>query len=462
MIQDDKREMELSVEKYKRRRRVLLKNTSLAACGYALPLITMIIAKALELATYTHTDVIIIGMWSFVSTLILLALVKIKRRVTRKFVNFVFYLQLLNWVCIFCYLTSFLNEIRILALFCAFIALIFLLTGPGFWASLLLALLAALNYGAVSYYQITYGNQAGSLGVEILYVSFFFVTTIFLSSTTELFARQRKDIITAKHRAEQSVVEAEKAKILAENANKAKSDFLANMSHELRTPLNHIIGFTELVLEKNFGDLTELQEEYLNDSLESSHHLLSLINDILDLSKVESGKLELEISKVDLRLVIENSLIMVKEKAMKHEIKLSTKVNGIPAIIEADERKLKQIIYNLVSNAVKFTPDGGSVTLSADLIDDVKPESIKGYNGKTGKKFIQVSIQDSGIGLTASDLKRIFAPFEQVESSKSRRYQGTGLGLSLTRRLVELHGGVVWAESEGEGKGSNFIFILPA
>jgi len=157
----------------------------------------------------------------------------------------------------------------------------------------------------------------------------------------------------------------------AEDANRAKSEFLANMSHELRTPLNHIIGFTELVVDKNFGDLNEVQVEYLTDALDGSKHLLSLINDILDLSKVEAGKLELEPTDVEMKMLLENSLIMIKEKAMKHNIKLSTHIDGIPDTITADERKFKQILYNLLSNAVKFTPDGGEVDLEARMVDCV-------------------------------------------------------------------------------------------
>jgi len=148
------------------------------------------------------------------------------------------------------------------------------------------------------------------------------------------------------------------AKKAADSANRAKSEFLANMSHELRTPLNHIIGFTELVVDKNFGELNEVQEEYLNDTLKSSKHLLSLINDILDLTKVEARKLELEPSDVDLRTLLENSLTMIQEKALKHGIKLLIDMDGIPETIRADERELNQIMYNLLSNAVKFTPEG--------------------------------------------------------------------------------------------------------
>ena len=290
---------------------------------------------------------------------------------------------------------------------------------------------------------------------------------------TEL-ERSRTELKMAAEKLEEKNVRLTMAVDKARESDRMKSEFLANMSHELRTPLNHIIGFTELVLDKNFGELNKVQEEYLTDVDYSSKHLLSLINDILDLSKVEAGKLELQYSDVNLKMILENSLVMIKEKALKHGINLVTDMGGIPETIKADERKLKQIMYNLLSNAVKFTPDGGEIRLTADLADGSSPladsSTKKGsdqelrpisYELKASQKFIRISVTDTGIGLKHENLEHIFNAFEQVETSASRRFQGTGLGLSLSKSLIELHGGSIWVESEGEGKGSNFSFVIP-
>jgi signal transduction histidine kinase len=248
------------------------------------------------------------------------------------------------------------------------------------------------------------------------------------------------------------------AKTVSENANRAKSDFLANMSHELRTPLNHIIGFTELLMQKHFGNLNETQEEYLTDVHNSSNHLLSLINDILDISKVEARKLTLDPSPVKLETLLKNSLTIIKEKANKNGITLSYDINDLPETIVADERKLKQIMYNLLSNAVKFTPDQGRIEIKAQRCNI---DSGGGLGTENGDRSIHISVKDTGIGLKAMDIERIFDPFEQAKTTRSKNYQGTGLGLALTKNLVELHGGKIWVESDGENKGSNFRLIIP-
>ncbi len=238
----------------------------------------------------------------------------------------------------------------------------------------------------------------------------------------------------------------------AEAASAAKSEFLASMSHELRTPLHHIMGFTELMLNRSLGDLNEIQQEYLADVLSSSDHLLSLINDMLDLSKVEAGKQELALSEFDLRELLEESLMMFKEKGVMRGMQLSLQSTGIPKTIQADRRRMKQILYNLLSNAVKYTADGGRVSLSARKCPG---------EGAGKKNGVEISVADSGIGLRTDDLERIFKPFERVEGSKSRRFEGAGLGLALTKQFVELHGGRIWAESEGENEGSTFRFVIP-
>lgn len=256
-------------------------------------------------------------------------------------------------------------------------------------------------------------------------------------------------------------------KAQAETANRAKSDFLANMSHELRTPLNSIIGFAEILQRNIAGELNEVQKENVGYILGSGRHLLSLINDILDLSKVEAGKLELELNRFQIKDILNTSLIMLKEKVYKHNITMDLQIAPDADIeIEADMRKLKQIIFNLLSNAVKFTPDGGSVSVqarkvqSSEFVVKKKISELKTQNYELDGNFIEISVADTGIGVKLEDMEKIFTPFQQIESVYTKKYEGTGLGLSLARKLVELHGGSIWVESEF-GKGSVFTFVIP-
>jgi|SoiMetStandDraft_2_1073263.scaffolds.fasta_scaffold06363_2 GAF domain-containing protein len=229
-----------------------------------------------------------------------------------------------------------------------------------------------------------------------------------------------------------------------EAANRHKSEFLANMSHELRTPLNAIIGFSEVLGERMFGELNEKQAEYTDDILSSGRHLLSLINEILDLSKVEAGRMELEVATFDLPLAIDNARTFVRERATKHGINLDVTVDERLGDFVGDERKIKQILLNLLSNAVKFTPEGGRIGIKARQADG----------------SVEISVSDTGIGIAPEDQPKIFEEFRQVGSDYAHKVEGTGLGLTLAKKFVELHGGKIWVESE-VGKGSTFSFSLP-
>ncbi len=224
---------------------------------------------------------------------------------------------------------------------------------------------------------------------------------------------------------------------------RAKSEFLANMSHELRTPLNAILGFSDVLLQKLFGPLNEKQEEYLGDVNTSGRHLLELINDILDLSKVEAGKLDLERDMFSVSDVLRSTMVMVRERAIRHGIKVDLVVSEDVRQVYADERKVRQVILNLLSNAVKFTPDGGSIHVSAH-VDDGE---------------VRISVQDTGVGIAREDQVRIFEEFQQAKHGRQMA-ESTGLGLTLSKRFVELHGGRIWVEST-PGQGSTFSFTLP-
>jgi signal transduction histidine kinase len=228
-----------------------------------------------------------------------------------------------------------------------------------------------------------------------------------------------------------------------EVASRHKSEFLANMSHELRTPLNAIIGFSEALTERMFGDLNEKQDEYLKDIYASGHHLLSLINDILDLSKIEAGRMELELTDFDLPQAILDALTLVRERAGRRGLALHQVIDERLGQIRGDERKIKQVLLNLLSNALKFTSEGGRVEVRARPVDGMA----------------EISVTDTGIGIAAEDQMAVFEEFRQVGTA-AKKVEGTGLGLALSRKFVELHGGRIWVKSQ-LGRGSTFTFTVP-
>jgi signal transduction histidine kinase len=228
-----------------------------------------------------------------------------------------------------------------------------------------------------------------------------------------------------------------------EVASQHKSEFLANMSHELRTPLNSIIGFSEVLSDRLFGELNEKQEEYLKDIYASGTHLLSLINDILDLSKIEAGRMELELTDFHLPQAIDNAVMLVRERAGRRSIALQTSIDERLGEVRADERKIRQVVLNLLSNAIKFTPEGGRIELRA----------------VPGDGSVEVSVSDTGVGIGPEDQEAVFEEFRQVGTA-DKKAEGTGLGLTLCRKFIELHGGKIWVKSQ-LGVGSTFTFTIP-
>ena len=270
---------------------------------------------------------------------------------------------------------------------------------------------------------------------------------------------------TERNRIERSLQE---KNIELEHANRMKSEFLATMSHELRTPLNAIIGFSEVLKDGLIGHMTETQVEYIGDIFTSGQHLLSLINDILDLSKVEAGMMSLELEATDLKSLLSNSLSIVKEKAATQRITLELRADDDFGVPYMDTRKTKQIIYNLLSNAVKFSASGASVVLSASRV----PRSLVGQPlcewpfygfplaSNEHNQFLELRVSDRGIGISTANMKKLFIAFSQIDSSLARRFEGTGLGLAMVKQLTELQGGTVAVTSE-EGRGTRFVAWLP-
>jgi PAS domain S-box-containing protein len=260
--------------------------------------------------------------------------------------------------------------------------------------------------------------------------------------------------ITERKRLEQSLQE---KNVALEHASHMKSEFLANMSHELRTPLNAIIGFSEVLKDGLLGELLVQQQDYVNDIFKSGTHLLSLINDILDLSKVEAGKMTLDLEQLEVATLVQESMLVVREKALVHHIAVVIDVPDTLAgfgTIWLDARKVKQILYNLLSNAVKFTPDGGTLTLRARRVESAA------VPGGSYPHYLELMVRDTGIGISTADQERLFRPFSQIDSSLARRYQGTGLGLVMVQHLAVLHGGKVALHSV-QGQGATFTVWLP-
>jgi PAS domain S-box-containing protein len=253
-----------------------------------------------------------------------------------------------------------------------------------------------------------------------------------------------------------------------EQASRMKSEFLANMSHELRTPLNAIIGFSELLKDGLVGDLAPRQRGFIGDIFNSGNHLLSLINDILDLSKVEAGKMELDLEPVPVADLFANSLSIIREKAAQRHVRLELDAGSLLGTIRVDARKVKQILYNLLSNAVKFSGDGGHVILSATRVPRAEVGNpsgswtSRGFTAPGGDyaEYLRISVSDNGIGIPEDGLNQLFQPFTQIDSGLDRKFEGTGLGLAMVKLLAELHGGAVAMES-AEGEGSVFTVWLP-
>ena len=320
----------------------------------------------------------------------------------------------------------------------------------------------------------------------------YIISLIFLQQQTRARTLQAllHDRSSALKLAEEKSRELEAALLKVESALRVKSEFLANMSHELRTPLNSVIGFSEVLTEELAGSITDEQKEYVLNIWKSGRHLLRLINDILEFSKIESGNMELEMSEFDIKELVQEGMLIFKGKAIKHKIEFTADISDDAGFVTADAVKIKQAFQNLLGNAFKFTDDGGSVSVRArrvksergihpPLTPPVKggesPLPFAGEGKGEGElvserptpdselsdfDYIEITVEDTGIGISQEDQKKLFQPFQQLESTLTKKYEGTGLGLSISKSIVELHGGRIWVESE-EAKGSRFTFAIP-
>ncbi|MFI5338403.1 MAG: PAS domain S-box protein [Candidatus Methylomirabilales bacterium] len=305
---------------------------------------------------------------------------------------------------------------------------------------------------------------------EVAYLTSFADQAAIAIEKARLYQEIRRHATTLEQRVQERTRELEEARVQAEEASRHKSEFLANMSHELRTPLNSIIGFSQLLQEQYAGPLSEKQARFLGHIYHAGEHLLELVNDVLDLAKVEAGKLTLQCEALPVAAILEEVSVIARAPASKKGQTFEVQVEPALPPLRADPVRFKQICLNLLSNAVKFTPPEGRITLTARRVDSWSRESVDSSKSihqsadslvHAEGPILEITVRDTGIGIKPEDLSRLFQEFTQLEPVTTKRYEGTGLGLALTKRLVELHGGWIWAESEGEGRGSTFTVMLP-
>jgi signal transduction histidine kinase len=295
---------------------------------------------------------------------------------------------------------------------------------------------------------------------EITFVSSFAHQAAVAIQNARLYDTLRQHAASLEARVQERTRELDEARRQAEAVSRFKSEFLANMSHELGTPLNSILGLSEMLLTGEAGRLNEAQTQHVADISRAGKHLKDLISDVLDLTKVEWGKLTLRLEPLQVTTVLKDILAISRALACKKGQELHIDVPVFLPPLWADPVRFRQICYNLLSNAVKFTPRGGRISLTARALDRPSTERPAPPISSQGP-FLELSVRDSGIGIRAEDLPRLFQAFVQLDDSATERQEGTGLGLALAKRLVELHGGRIWAESAGEGQGSTFTVLLP-